>query len=165
MVTDEQVRLLRQKRTNGKSQGAAAAAVGMSVRTARDWERGPLPSQTEKKRGWRTRHDPVVEVWDEVIVPLLRRDEDRVLQVLTILELLEQQHPGQFGEGQLCTLQRRNRTSPWPHLFKGRYSTTPAKELSPAHRRAWPRRQVEESVRLAQRLEDPVRQRRQPSIV
>jgi len=43
MVTDEQVRLLRQKRMNGKSQEAAAAAAGMSVRTARDWDRDPLP--------------------------------------------------------------------------------------------------------------------------
>ncbi len=109
MMTDEQVRLLRQKRMDGKSQEAAAAAAGMSVRTARDWERGPLPSQTKKKRDWRTRHDPFVDVWDEVIVPLLRRDEDRVLQAPTILELLEQQHPGQFGEGQLRTLQRRIR--------------------------------------------------------
>ena len=103
MVTDEQVRLLRPKRMSGKSQEAAAAAAGMSVGTARDWERGPLPSQTKKLRGGRTRHDPFVDVWDEVIVPLLRRDEDRVLQAPTILELLEQQHPGQFGEGQLRT--------------------------------------------------------------
>ena len=70
MVTDEQVRLLRQKRWVGKCLEAAAAAAGMSVRTARDWERGPLPSQTtKKKRGWRTRRDPFVDVWDEVIVP------------------------------------------------------------------------------------------------
>ncbi len=62
MVTDEQVRLLRQKRMDGKSQEAAAAAAGMSVRTARAWERGPLPSQTKKNRGWRTRKDPFVPV-------------------------------------------------------------------------------------------------------
>jgi hypothetical protein len=109
MVTDEQVRLLRQKRMDGKSQEAAAAAAGMSVRTAREWERGALPSQTRTKRSWRTRKDPFDGVWAAEIEPLLRRDEERVLQATTILELLEQRHPGQFGVGQLRTLQRRMR--------------------------------------------------------
>ncbi len=109
MVTDEQVRLLRQKRMKGKSQEAAAAAAGMSVRTAREWGRGALPSQTRKKRGWRTRNDPFDSVWASVVEPLLRRDDDRVLQATTILDLLERQTPGQFGEGQLRTLQRRIR--------------------------------------------------------
>lgn len=109
MVTDKQVQLLRRKRMDGKSQEAAAAAAGMSVRTARVWERGPLPSQTQKKRGWRTRRDPFEGVWESVIEPLLRRDEDRVLEAPTILELLEQRHPGEFGAGQLRTLQRRLR--------------------------------------------------------
>ena len=109
MVTDEQVRLLRQKRMDGKSQEAAAAAAGMSVRTARTWERGALPSQTKQERDWRTRSDPFAGVWEEVVEPLLRRDEDRVLQAPTILELLEQQHPGRFSAGQLRTLQRRVR--------------------------------------------------------
>ena len=109
MVTDEQVRLLRQKRMDGKSQEAAAAAAGMSVRTAREWERGVLPSQARKERSWRTRKDPFDGVWAGEIEPLLRRDEDRVLQATTILDLLEQRTPGQFGEGQLRTLQRRIR--------------------------------------------------------
>ncbi len=58
MVTDEQVRLLRQKRMDGKSQGAAAAAAGMSGRTARAWARGRLASESSKRRTWRTRQDP-----------------------------------------------------------------------------------------------------------
>jgi hypothetical protein len=36
MVTDEQVRLSRQKRMDGKSQEAAAAAAGMGVRSLFD---------------------------------------------------------------------------------------------------------------------------------
>jgi hypothetical protein len=109
MMTDQQVRLLRQKRMDGKSQEAAAAAAGMSVRTAREWERGALPSQTQTKRSWRTRTDPFDGVWELEIEPLLRRDEDRVLQATTILDLLEQRYPGRFGVGQLRTLQRRIR--------------------------------------------------------
>ena len=71
MVTDAQVRLLRQKRMEGKTQETAAAAAGMSVRTARHWEHGALPSATKPPRSWRTRRDPFAEVWDSEIVPLL----------------------------------------------------------------------------------------------
>ncbi|RLB47277.1 MAG: hypothetical protein DRJ42_25750, partial [Deltaproteobacteria bacterium] len=42
----------------GKSQEAAAAAAGMSVRSARKWESGALPSQRKEPRAWRTRKDP-----------------------------------------------------------------------------------------------------------
>ena len=109
MVTDEQVRLLRQKRMKGKSQESAAAAAGMSVRTARKWESGALPSTSEQPRAWRTRRDPFEGVWGEEIVPLLVRDEDRILQATTLLELLDGRYPGRFGAGQLRTLQRRIR--------------------------------------------------------
>jgi len=109
MVTDEQVRLLRQKRMDGKSQEAAAAASGMSVRTARKWASGVFPSASKRERSWRTRSDPFEGVWDEEVVPLLLRDEGRVLQATTLLELLESRHPGRFGVGQLRTLQRRIR--------------------------------------------------------
>lgn len=71
MLTGEQVRLLRQKRMGGKTQEAAAAAAGMSVRTARQWERGALPSEKSKQRAWRTRRDPFEGVWLSEIEPLL----------------------------------------------------------------------------------------------
>jgi hypothetical protein len=93
----------------GKSQEAAAAAAGMSVRTARKWESGPLPSGSVPARSWRTRPDPFAGVWDEEIVPLLVRDEERILQATTLFELLESRHPGRFAPGQLRTLQRRMR--------------------------------------------------------
>ncbi len=56
----------------GKSQQGAAAASGMSVRTARTWQRGRLPSEKNGKRRWRTRPDPFAEVWAEEVEPLLR---------------------------------------------------------------------------------------------
>jgi len=109
VVSDAQVRLLRQKRMEGKSQEAAAAAADMSVGTARRWERGPLPSQSQQSRDWRTRPDPFEGVWDEKLVPLLERDTKRVLQATTLLDWLEERHPGRFGAPQLRTLQRRIR--------------------------------------------------------
>ena len=71
MVTDQQVRRPRQRLMEGKKQEAAAAASGMSVRSARNWQRGPLPSEKKRRRG-RTRPDPFAGVWIEEIEPLLR---------------------------------------------------------------------------------------------
>lgn len=109
MVTDRQVRLLRQKRMEGKTQEAAAAAADMSVRTARKWEAGKLPSESKSSRGWRTRPDPFVEVWESVVVPLLVADTEGKLQAKTVLEHLQATQPGEFDDGQLRTLQRRFR--------------------------------------------------------
>jgi len=109
MVTDQQVRRLRQKIMERKKQEAAAAAAGMSVRTARTWQRGPLPSEKRRDRYWRTRPDPFAEVWAEEIEPLLQRDLDGVMRATTILEWLEERYPGRFNQGQIRSLQRRLR--------------------------------------------------------
>ena len=47
MITDQQVALLRQRRVEGKNQETAGAMAGMSVRSARHWQSGPLPSETK----------------------------------------------------------------------------------------------------------------------
>jgi hypothetical protein len=109
MVSDAQVRLLRRKRMEGKTQEAAAGAAGMSVRTARKWADGPLPSASRGPRSWRTRSDPFVEVWDAELVPLLARDEDRILEATTLLDVLIGRWPERFQLGHLRTLQRRVR--------------------------------------------------------
>ena len=48
-------------------------------------------------------------MWDEDLVPLLRRDTGRVLQATTLLDWLEERYPGRFRAGQVRTLQRRLR--------------------------------------------------------
>lgn len=109
MVTDIQVRLLRRKLMTGKTLVGAAAAAGMSERTARTWKEGPLPSATKEPRSWRTRVDPFAEVWESELVPLLDSDEKGVLEGRTLLAQLERKHPGEYSEAQLRTLQRRMR--------------------------------------------------------
>jgi hypothetical protein len=109
MVTDEQVRLLRQKMTENKTKEAAAAAAGMSARTARKWKKGPLPSQSRQEREWRTRPNPFAEVWDTEVVPLLAADTQGLLEATTLLEELERRHPGEYGPDKLRTMQRRLR--------------------------------------------------------
>ena len=109
MVTDAQVRRLREKRMSGKTWGAAAAAAGMSERTARRWRSGALPSTAQGPRTWRTREDPFSDVWQSEVVPQLVADTDGRLQVLTLFTALCRRHPGRFQPGQLRTLQRRVR--------------------------------------------------------
>ena len=109
MVSDAQVRLLRQKRMERKTQEAAAAAEGMSVRTARTWARGPLPSAGKTPRSWRTRPDPFVGVWEQEIVPLLTADDAGVLEATTVLDVVAERHGTRYGPSQLRTLQRRVR--------------------------------------------------------
>jgi hypothetical protein len=107
MVTDAQVRLLRKRMAEGKTVVAAAAAAGMSERSAYAWKAGALPSKAKKPRAWRTRPDPLAAIWDGDVVPLLRADEDGVLEATTILAELKRRHGDAVGAGQLRTLQRR----------------------------------------------------------
>src|SRR5262249_4600378 len=114
---DEQVRLLRRKRMT-MSQEAAAAAAGMSVRSAREWEVGPMPSETKELRRWRTRKDPFSEVWESEVVPLLKADSRSVLEAKTVLEALATAHPeeaARYAASRERTLQRRMRE--WRALY------------------------------------------------
>lgn len=111
-ITDEQVRLLRRKLMEDRTQEAAAAAAGMSERSARNWKEGPLPSEDRQARTWRTREDPFKDVWSTKIEPLLVADKKGVLEATTILELLKKElREGDkpFDDGQVRTLQRRMR--------------------------------------------------------
>ena len=47
----------------------AAAAAGVSERTARRWQSGALPSTAKAPRTWRTREDPFGDVWETEVVP------------------------------------------------------------------------------------------------
>jgi len=109
MVTGAQVRLLRQKLAEGKTQEAAAAAADMSVRSARKWARGAMPSSRATPRTWRTREDPLAAHWACDVVPMLEADTEGRLQATTILELLIERYPAVYAEHHLRTLQRRMR--------------------------------------------------------
>ena len=105
-ITDLQ--MIKYKELRGKHiQEAAAAKAGISVSSARRMERsGVLPSQGGH-RGWRTRDDPLGQVWDSEVVPLLEKAP--ALMAVTVLEELQRRHPGRFGESVLRTVQRRMR--------------------------------------------------------
>jgi hypothetical protein len=111
-ITDTQVKRYKELRRT-LTQEAAAAKVGVCIRSARRMEQAQsLPSQ-RAARHWRTRIDPLAPVWDSEIVPLLRQAPG--LNAVTLFEELDRRHPGQFSPGVLRTLQRRVRiwlTSP-----------------------------------------------------
>lgn len=60
----------------------------MSERTARTWQRGPLPSPTKAPRTWRTRPDPFADVWESDVVPVLARDTVGLVQANTLIDVL-----------------------------------------------------------------------------
>ena len=95
------------KRSGGLSQQIAADAVGMSVRSAQRIDRGDHQPQNQPQcgRSWRTRADPLAEVWDSVLVPMLEKAPQ--LEPQTLLLHLEQIRPGEEWFRRKRTLQRR----------------------------------------------------------
>jgi hypothetical protein len=103
-ITDLQVS--KYKELRGKhGQEAAAAKTGISVASARRLESAVvLPSQ-RPPRHWRTRADPLAQVWDAEVVPMLEGAPS--LMAVTVLEELQRRHPERFADAVLRTLQRR----------------------------------------------------------
>jgi len=96
------------KRANGLSQQVSADAAGISVRSAQRIDRGELqPEGQQQQRGrhWRTRADPLAEVWESVLEPMLEKAPQ--LEPQTLLLHLEQLRPGEEWYRRKRTLQRR----------------------------------------------------------
>lgn len=103
-ISDLQVSKYKELRGQ-HSQEAAAAKTGISVASARRLESATtLPSQ-RPPRHWRTRTDPLAEVWASEVVPMLQGAPS--LMAITVLEELQRRHPERFADGVLRTLQRR----------------------------------------------------------
>lgn len=102
-----------------KTQERAAAKAGISERSARRIEQvGALASQ-QPRRYWRSRPDPFAGVWEPQVLPLLKSAPG--LMAITILRKLQEDHPQEFGDGMLRTLQR--------HIRKWRALEGPEKEV------------------------------------
>jgi hypothetical protein len=105
MKTDGEVRIMFRERAKGKTQEQAAARAGMSVRTARTYERrGTLPSQVMQPRRYRTRPNPFADDWPWVERQLAR---DPALQATTLFALLCERRPEHYRPAQVRTLPRQ----------------------------------------------------------
>lgn len=105
-VTDAQVRIMMRERNKGRTQEQAAASANVRSRqTVAKYEHlGQLPSEQVEPRQYRTRTDVFAEDW-ETIATLLAAAP--TLEAKALFEWLCEQHPGQYQEGQLRSLQRR----------------------------------------------------------
>ena len=89
----------------GKTQETAAAKAGMSVRSARKWQRGPCRRRLGRSAPGAPGPTPSTGC-GRMIEPLLQGKAAGALKATTIIEWLEEQHPGRFSASQLRTLQR-----------------------------------------------------------
>lgn len=106
-VSDAQVRVLMEEMSKHGQIGRAAMKADMDRKTVRKYlSAGVLPSQLRVPRAWRTREDPFA-AHDEQITAWLTATPE--LQATTVLELLLQHAPGQYGPEHLRTLQRKIR--------------------------------------------------------
>lgn len=110
-LTAQQIALYLSKRRAGGRQEAAAAAAGISVSSAHRIDAGRLQPKAAKPRS-RRRPDPLAQVWEPLLVPLLERHP--ALTPTTLLEHLQEQKLDQDWSSVKRTLQRRVR--PWKAL-------------------------------------------------
>jgi len=105
MITDRQFRKLKIDLGTGMTLVTAAVRAGMTEKTARKYRNMTKPpSESKTEHDWRTRVDPFENVWEDVKKQL---EQTPSLQAKTIFQWLQREHPGQFQQGQLRTLQRR----------------------------------------------------------
>jgi len=103
-LTVQQIALYMSKRRAGSRQEVAAAAAGISVSSAHRIDSGRLQPNAAKPRS-RRRPDPLAEVWEPLLLPLLERHP--ALTPTTLLEHLQEQKPDQDWTFAKRTLQRR----------------------------------------------------------
>ncbi len=99
MITDRQVRKLRQLDRRGLAKEAAALRVGIDAKSARKYRRlGKLPSEVmSMDRNWRTHPDVFAEVWPEREAKLQLSPR---LQAKTLFADLQRRFPDRFADGQ-----------------------------------------------------------------
>jgi transposase len=105
MITTQQYRRLMNEHQSTGNMTQSALKAGMSRPTARKYlESGQTPEQLQAKHDWRTRLDPVAEIWPEAEARLKDAPE---LEAKALFEHLQSQQPGKLSQKHLRTFQRR----------------------------------------------------------
>ena len=101
MVTDGQVRNLFRDLQSEKWLAVAARGAGMDEKTARKYRKlGALPSTQKQPRTYRTRKDPLAELWPKVQE---RLEAEPRLHAKTLFDWLRKEYPGQLSQSQRRT--------------------------------------------------------------
>ena len=105
MITKQQYRKLMSEYQETGSQTGSAMKADMSRPTARKYlEAAQPPNELQAKHTWRTREDPLVEIWPPALVML---EEAPDLEAKALFEYLLERSPGAVQEQHLRTFQRR----------------------------------------------------------
>jgi len=105
-ITSQQVEIYMNSRQQGNTQAVSAAKAGISERTGREIDSGRRSDPKKNERLWRTRHDPLFDVWESDLEPMLQKSPK--LQPITLLEYLQDTYsPENYPDRILRTLQLR----------------------------------------------------------
>lgn len=102
-ISDQQVNLYMKHRKT-QVQSIAAAKAGISERSARRIDT-QQHQKNDNKRNWRTRQDPLAEIWDEIVLPMLESTEE--ITPVGIFDYLCAEHADKFDPKTRRTLERR----------------------------------------------------------
>ena len=91
-ITDQQVRLFKQHRKS-QTHTVAAAKAGISERSAQRIDQQSY-QPVKQERNWRTREDLLEEVWDSIVLPLLKPSSE--LTPVGYFDHLCEHHTDQF---------------------------------------------------------------------
>jgi hypothetical protein len=103
-LTAQKIALYMFKRRSGSRQQASAAAAGLSLSNAQRIYADRLQPRSAQPRQ-RRRPDPLADVWEPLLLPLLERHPG--LTPTTLLEHLQEYKPDQDWSSIKRTLQRR----------------------------------------------------------
>jgi hypothetical protein len=94
-------------RRRGITQADAAEIAEISCRSGQRIDAGRLQPQRGERKAQRTVRDPLAQVWDQELEPMLVREPK--LKAMTLFDYLQEKYPGQYPQV-LRTLQRRVQT-------------------------------------------------------
>jgi hypothetical protein len=107
MVKDGQVRKLFRDLESEAYLAVAARRAGMDEKTARKYRSlGALPSTQRRPRTYRTRTDPLAELWR---LAQERLEAEPRLRAKALFDWLQKEHPGRLTGHQRRTFERRVR--------------------------------------------------------
>ena len=105
VVKRTQLTKLVYERNQGANISMSAIKAGLSRTTARNYLRqDDVMEQRQTPHTWRTREDPLEEIWPQALAMLGQTPE---LEAKALFEYLAQRHPGGVKAGLLRTFQRR----------------------------------------------------------
>jgi hypothetical protein len=104
LIETYQVRVYMNARELGLTQAEAAYVAQFSERSGQRIESGDYQPNRGRVREWRTCADPLAEVWESELEPMLRATPK--LKPMTLFEYLQTKYPGKYPQV-LRTLQRR----------------------------------------------------------